>query len=385
MPLTAVIVGAGIGGLSSAVALRRSGFTAEVYDQAPALGDVGAGIGLWPGAIRSLEELGVADWFWQLRTCPFRWAETAAPDGRVLTGFEVTGMTAGAAGFVVRRSELHRALIEQLDPAQVTLNARATAVQQHGDHVTVRFADGREATGDIVIGADGLRSVVRASLFGASEPRYSGETCYRGLADFAVADTGMLREVQGRGLRAAVHPLDDRQVYWWAARRAPAGLLESAEQRKEVLTRLYDGWHFGFPEALAATPADTILKNDLYDRPPLRPWSKDRVTLLGDAAHPTTPNLGLGGCMAIEDGLVLARSMAQHGGNYPPAFRQYEQERRRRTTRVVRMSHWFGRVGSMTSPAAVRGRQLVMRLTPAPAMAATFRQAVAFTPGPLRD
>lgn len=384
MPSQVVIVGGGIGGLSLAVALRRVGVTARIYEQAPSLGAVGAGIGLWCGALLSLEQLGVADWFWRLRTCPFRRAETSTPDGRVLTGFDLSAMTAKAPSFVVRRADLHRALAEQLDPTTVTLGAPVAGVEQRSGGATVRFADGREVEADVVVGADGVRSVVRAGLVGDGPPRFSGETCYRGLAEFSVEDVGMLREVQAPGRRCAVHPIDPHHVYWWAARRSTPGVEESAEERAALLGRLFAGWRFGFPEALAATPAAAILKHDLVDRRPVRRWSAGHVTLLGDAAHPTTPNLGLGGCLAIEDAVVLARALAENDGDHVRAFAQYESERRARTAQVVRLSRAFGRLGSLSNPVAVRARDLATALTPTSITAATFRRVVTYDPGPLR-
>jgi 2-polyprenyl-6-methoxyphenol hydroxylase-like FAD-dependent oxidoreductase len=378
------IVGGGIGGLACALALRRVGFDARVFEQAPELAEVGAGMGLWCGAVRCLEELGVADSFWKARRCPFERAEIATPDGRVLTGFELGAATRHAPSFVVHRAVLHEALAAELDPARIALAARCVGLEQDAGGVTLRFADGSEARADAVVGADGLRSAVRAALFGPCEPRYSGETCYRAVTRFAVREPGTLREVQGPGRRSAVHPLDPERVYWWATRRAPAGQQESPGERKAALERSFAGWSFGFPEALAATPPGAILKNDLHDRPALRTWSAGRVTLLGDAAHPTTPNLGLGGCMAIEDGLVLARAFAECDGEFGRAFAQYERERRVRASRVVRASYAFGRLGSVTSPWAVRLRERATAAAPRRLLAHVFRRQVAYDPGPLR-
>lgn len=378
------IVGGGIGGLTCALALRRLGFAPHVFEQAPALGEVGAGIGLWRGAVRSLAEIGLAASFWDARSCPFERAEISTPDGRTLVSFDVTEMTRDAPCFVVRRAQLHGALAEELDPARLTLGARCLRLEQDADGVTLRFAGGLEARARMAIGADGLRSAVRAALFGPREPRYSGETCYRALTRFAVRDLGALREVQGPGLRCAVHPIDAESVYWWATRRVPAGQEESPAERKAVLQRSFAGWMFGFPDALAATAPDAILKNDLHDRPVVRSWTRGRVALLGDAAHPTTPNLGLGGCMAIEDGLVLARALAENDGDHAHAFRQYERERMTRATAAVRMSSTFGWLGSVTSPTAVRLRELLTATTPSWLVARTFRQQVGYDPGPLR-
>lgn len=378
------IVGAGIGGLSCALAFQRLGHEVRVFEQADVLEEVGAGIGLWPGAIKSLSEIGIAPGFWQSRMCPFREAETAAPDGRTLVRFDVAEFTADAPGFVLRRSDLHRSLVDSVAPGTITLGAGVTGVTQDSQSAVLDFANGTRVEAPIVIGADGLRSVVRAALFGEHPPRYSGETCYRGMADFSVVDTGMLREVQGSGLRCAVHPIDADHVYWWAARRSPADIDESPDQRKQILQRLYAGWKGGFPEALAKTSAAQILKNDLFDRAPLPSWYTGRVALLGDAAHPTTPNLGLGGCMAIEDGLVLARAFAENPDNHSSAFAQYQAERQTRTRRVVRTSAMFGRLGSFTNPVAIWARELVMRATPTRLMKGTFVREVGYDPGPLR-
>jgi len=379
------IVGGGIGGLACAVALKRLGFESRVYEQSPVLAEVGAGMGLWTGAVRALREIGLADSFWSAPRGFFERTELATPDGRVLTGFDVREITRALPCFVVHRADLHAALAAELDPASIALGARCTGVEQDADGVTIRFDGAPAARADLVIGADGLRSAVRAALFGAREPRYGGETCYRGVAEIALDDVGVLREVQGAGQRCAVHALDRERVYWWATRRAPEGGRDaSPEARKAELARCFAGWKFGFPEALAATPAAAILRNDLYDRPPQRTWSRGRVTLLGDAAHPTTPNLGLGGCMAIEDGLVLARALAEQGGEFTRAFAQYERERMSRADSATRTSRQFGRMGSFENRLAIRAREWITSHTPRALLERTFFAQVAYDPGPLK-
>ncbi|HRY09043.1 MAG: FAD-dependent monooxygenase [Actinobacteria bacterium] len=375
------IIGGGIGGLSLALALHRVGVPARVYEQAPTLEPVGAGIGLWPGALQGLRTLGVAQWFWDLPVCPFRWAETATPDGRTITGFDVSGIT-GGQGYVVRRADLHRALYEQLPDGAVVTGKQLVGLAHDPDGVDLSFADGSTERADTVVGADGLRSVVRTALVGAHDPRYSGETAYRGIAAVAVEDLGMMRETQGIGWRGAVHPLDAEHVYWWAARRVPAGQMQDPHTRKQTVLGGVEGWVGGLPEAVTATPAEAILHNDLYDRDPLATWTVGRVSLLGDAAHPTTPNLGLGGCMAIEDAVVLGRAWAQTGA-YGPAFAQYEFERHARTARVVRMSRLMGRTGSLTNPVAVKVWRSLNAVTPARVAASMLAREVSYTPGPL--
>jgi 2-polyprenyl-6-methoxyphenol hydroxylase-like FAD-dependent oxidoreductase len=288
----------------------------------------------------------------------------------------------GGLGYVVRRSDLHAALLAPLPAESVLIGRRLVALRQDPAGVDLQFADGTGARVAAVIGADGLNSVVRTAQFGFDEPRYSAQTAYRGVTDFAVDDPGMMREVQGGGQRGAVHPIDDRTAYWWAARRSPQGRSEAAEERKRVLVQAFAGWAGGLPEAIAATPAEVILKNDLCDRIPVSGWSRGRITLLGDAAHPTTPNLGLGGCMAVEDALVLARALRENDG-YGPAFAQYEFERHARTARVVTMSRLMGRFGSIRNPALEQGWRIANRLTPTRVAAGMLAREVTFEPGPL--
>ncbi len=375
------IIGGGIGGLSLALALHRVGVPARVYEQAPTIEPIGAGIGLWPGALQGLRAIGVAQWFWDLPVCPFRWAETATPDGRTITGFDVSGIT-GGQGYVVRRSDLLAALREQLPDGTFVPDRRLVGLAQDRDGVELSFADGSTERAEIVVGADGLHSVVRSALFGEQAPRYSGEIAYRGIAGFTVEDPGMMRETQANGWRGAVHPLDADTVYWWAAHRSPAGVSEDPEQRKASVMQGVGDWAGGLPQAVAATSAEAILHNDLFDRDPIPTWTVGRVSLMGDAAHPTTPNLGLGGCMAIEDAVVLARAVRQTGA-YGPAFAQYEFERHTRTARVVRMSRLMGRSGSLTNPVAVKVWRSLSSVTPPRIAASMLAREVGYTPGPL--
>ena len=376
------IIGGGVGGLSAALALQRVGVAATVYEQAPALEATGAGIGLWPGALSALRRMGVADWFWDLPVCPFRWARTATADGRTLIGFDVREIT-GGLGYVVRRSDLQQALLDALSREHVRTGKRLDGLTQDAAGVELAFGDGSTERAEVVIGADGLRSTVREVLLGVTAPRCSGQTAYRGLAPFAVANPGMMQETQSAGWRGAVHPLDSTNVYWWVARPAPPGVDETADQRKRVVLRGVAEWSGGLPQAVAATPAAAILKNDLYDRDPVTSWSAGRVTLLGDAAHPTTPNLGLGGCMAIEDALVLARAFAENAA-HGPALAQYEFERHARTASVVRMSRLMGRTGALTNRAAVTAWRMVNAVTPPRVAAAMLSREVGYGPGPLR-
>ncbi len=374
-----LVVGAGIGGLSCAAALAQAGLPVRVFEQAPALGEVGAGLGLWTNAVRCLDSLGVPSSLWE-RGCRVKRGEGATADGRVLTRMDVEGIASdyGAQSYVVHRADLHAAIASVVDPAIVTVAARCVGLEQDEHGVTLRFADGSEARGALAVGADGLRSAVRAAILGDEPPRYSGETCYRGVCDFTPEDPHVLREVQGRGLRCAVCAIGAHRVYWWATRRAPEGEVDEPLERKALLAELFRGFAFGFPEALEATDPSVILRNDLHDRPPARTWSRGRVTLLGDAAHPTTPNLGQGACMAIEDAIVLTRALRSHGGDHAAAFAAYERARMPRANRIVAQSRSIGRVGSWSSPLAVALRNAALRLTPGSMVARMLREQIGY-------
>lgn len=377
-----IIVGAGIGGLAAALALRRVGVDVAVYERAPVLHEVGAGVGLWANALRVLDRLGVGD---RVRRdgSPLHVAGVCSWRGTVLSRLDLRDVlpSADAANYVVHRADLHTALADALPDGLVRTGAEVVGVEQDEDGVTAAFRDRPPVRTPLLVGADGVHSAVRTALWGPSAVRYSGQTCYRGVAPFRPDDPHVLREVQGPGQRVAVCPIGPGRVYWWAALNAPPGEADDPEARRQVLEEQFAGWPYGVPEAIAAT-AGPVLRNDLVDRGPRVRWGRGRATLLGDAAHPMLPNLGQGACTAIEDALVLARAVARHGAA-PEALRAYERERAGRTTAIVRQSWAFGMPARWRSGPAVRLREGLVRLTPGPVLARTVREHVAFDVGPL--
>jgi 2-polyprenyl-6-methoxyphenol hydroxylase-like FAD-dependent oxidoreductase len=373
-----LIVGGGIGGLALAAACERVGVACRVLERAPALREVGAGVGLWASAVRALRKIGVDTSSWPeaaeiaaVELCSWRGATLAR-----------AGVPAGGdRSLVVHRGELLAAIAARVDPARVTLGATVTAVREADGAAVAELASGEVVRGRALVGADGLRSVVRAALFDASPPDYAGETCYRGVAEIPPPTLRTLREVQGPGQRCAVCVLGPGRVYWWAAMPAPEGEVDDPLARQDVLLGRYADWPFGITAAIAATDPAEILRNDLYDRPALPSWRAGRVTLLGDAAHPTTPNVGQGACMAIEDAAALARALAEHA-DHGAAFAAYESERRARTAGIVALSRRFGAVAQWRRPAAVWLRELVARATPTALLARAIAGQVGHDVGP---
>ena len=205
--------------------------------------------------------------------------------------------------------------------------------------------------------------MVRAGLAIPGEIRYAGYTAWRGIAPFRTA--GLLAgETLGCGQRFGLVPIAGDRVYWYATGNVAEGGREDPEQTKTRLAGMFARWHAPIPALIEATAAAAILRNDIYDRDPVDRWGEGRVTLLGDAAHPMTPNLGQGGCQAIEDALMLARCLTE-GGALDASLRRYESLRIPRTRFVVNASRRIGRVFQMESPVLCRLRDLGLRMTPA--------------------
>jgi 2-polyprenyl-6-methoxyphenol hydroxylase-like FAD-dependent oxidoreductase len=345
-PARVIIVGAGIGGMALAAALQRLRIPVLVLERAARLGEVGAGLGVLPNAVRALTAIGVsrklygtAGPFRRFRICSRRGEELHEID------FEAAFRRVGGEGYVMHRAALHAAISECVDPRTVRTGACVTSIEQGAGGVSVRVAgESAPVSGDLLVGADGLNSLVRAYVLGDGPPRYAGETIFRGIADAVLDPPDVCREVLGAGQRAAFYDMGADRCYWWATSPVPAGTHIAEAARSTYLQERFAGWPYGLPALFARTPAERILQNDIFDRKPARTWHRRRVVLLGDAAHPTTPNLGQGACLAIEDAVVLARAIAR-SGDCESALTHYHRVRAPRTARITRLSHLWGRTG----------------------------------------
>ncbi|GMU82299.1 MAG: salicylate hydroxylase [Planctomycetota bacterium] len=371
----ALIIGGGIAGLCASIALRRAGIESTLFERSPRFTEVGAGISLWANALRALDHIGVGDSI-RARGKPSAAGEVRREDGRVLLRVEYArferDLDLPPTLWMLHRAELIEALAQHVPPATVRLGKRLVSVeQQHrafssNDHpgpVTAMFDDGSRATGDILIGADGIRSAVRAAVFGDSPPRYAGYTCWRGVATIPpeLHPTDVLVEIWGRGQRFGITPLPGGRVYWFAVADAPAG--DSSPDEHSEVSRLFRSWAPPVPQIIAQTPADAVIRNDIIDRVPARPWCREAVVLIGDAAHATTPNLGQGGCMAIEDAPILARCLKANGST-SAALEAFERLRFERTAAVTHGSWRMGRLAQGSSGFMRFARDWLTRLSP---------------------
>jgi 2-polyprenyl-6-methoxyphenol hydroxylase-like FAD-dependent oxidoreductase len=340
-----IIVGGGIGGLGTAVALHQAGIPVTVYEQAEAIGQVGAGLTLWSNALRVLRRLGLAEAVIEAGAV-IEEAQIRQANGRILSR-SYPGQLAQQLGeptVAIHRADLHRILLAALPRDVVQLGAACTGVSQDEQQVTVTFADGRSAQADCLIGADGLNSVIRQQIAPQAKTRYAGYIAWRGVVatENRVA-RGQTFEAWGQGARFGVVPLSNQLVYWFATANSSPGQRQEPNSQKETLLRQFKGWHDPIPHLLQTTPAEAILHHDLYDVPPFTGWSQGRVTLLGDAAHPTTPNMGQGACMAIESAYILANCLKEHA-SLAEALPAYEAQRQPRTAVITQQSWQIGRI-----------------------------------------
>ena len=365
-----VIVGGGIGGLTLAIALQRLGHEPVVLERAPSLQPLGAGLTLQPNALDVYRRLGLADAILEAGAA-LRGGELRSADGRVLKSLDLADTPGAPSEAAVG---IHRGdLLELLGDA-------AGDVVQWGAPVTdidvaepaAILLDVARVGGDAVVGADGIHSAVRQALFGPRAPRYAGYTCWRGVCDHR--DDDGLFEAWGRGQRFGAVPIGGGRTYWFATADAPEGGQDDGDPLPSLLTR-FAGWAAPVADLLQGTPAGSVLRNDIIDRPPTPRWGRGPVTLLGDAAHPMTPNMGQGAGQSIEDAWVLARCVTE-GDDAEAAFRAYESERMPRTRWMVERSESFGKVGQWSHPAACWLRDRAVSLAPASAGRAALLRAV---------
>jgi 2-polyprenyl-6-methoxyphenol hydroxylase-like FAD-dependent oxidoreductase len=368
------IAGAGIGGLTLAAALRRRGVQVAVLERAAQLRAVGAGLGLGPNAIKAFERLGLASAVLAV-SAPIHRAAILDPHGRML-GPEVDGtrlqQQMGAPQVAIHRARLHDVLLAAAGPAFVRLGFTVAGYDQCEDRITITGQDGERVEADLVVGADGLHSAIRAQLLSDGDPRYAGYTAWRGVTPpGAVTPPSRMSETWGRSERFGIADIGSGEIYWFAVADARAGGAD-IDVNRELLAR-FGTWHDPIPAIISATPASRIIRTDIVDRPPITRWHEGRVVLLGDAAHPMTPNLGQGACQAIEDAVVLDQCLATEA-TIESALRRYEERRVPRANAIVRASRQFGAVAQWRNPLAVWFRNAVMRLTPPSAVMAQSRR-----------
>ncbi|MFF0484440.1 FAD-dependent monooxygenase [Streptomyces sp. NPDC004435] len=378
----ALVIGAGIGGLTAAAALRRAGLDVEIYERASELKAAGSGLSVMSNAITALAEAGL-DLGLEHRGTPLTSYHVRTTRGRLIREFPFPDIIrkVGAPSVLITRSALQQALREAADGIPLTLGAAAEdfTTDTSTGRVRVRFADGREATGDVLVGADGFHSAVRRRLVGPEESQDSGYVVWLGLTPFSHPrfTPGSVTHYWGSGRRFGLVDMGGGLLYWWGTKNMPAERSHDWRGGKAEVAAAFAGWAGEVRQAIEVTPEDAILAVPSRDRPFLERWGRGPVTLLGDAAHPMLTSLGQGCGMAIEDAAVLARHL-RGATDVPRALRAYEDERRERTRGMVAASRAISDFEQSENPVRRPVRDAYFRFLPRRRLVGTLEGGLTF-------
>lgn len=366
-----VVVGGGIGGLAAAIALRRDGVEVTVLERAGAPRATGSGLVLSPNGMHALRALG-AELAADVRAAGCVYGEEhrsrfTTAGGRTLVELSFAGSerTWGQPVVGILRSRLHEVLLRHATAASATVRPGA-AVTGFTEPAAAVLADGGTVEGDLLVGADGVRSAVRSQLVGDGEPRYRGFTSVRGVGPAPAGDPyGFIG--YGRGFVLFCSAVGGGQVYWVASLNAPAGSWprkDAARAHQDVLRLLArGGWHPAAAGMVKASDPASCVITDIADRAPIASWHRGRVVLLGDAAHPMVYTMGQGANTTLEDAVVLAHHL-RAAPSVEEALTAYSTERAPRLARMVRQSRMMGAVGQVRNPVAAWLRDRAFAIMP---------------------
>jgi 2-polyprenyl-6-methoxyphenol hydroxylase-like FAD-dependent oxidoreductase len=349
--------------LATAIALRMKGIESEVFEQSSAIRATGGALLLWSNAIRSLRALGLEPAIMAVGA-PVERIEFRTARGELLTSLDIERLSrqARAASVLVSREDLLTILSSALPAAAIHTDARFLEYRaEENGQATATFAGGAASTADLLVGADGLHSTVRAQVCGAGPLRETGQIAFVGVARAEGAlDTGTPIATVGAGLRFWSGPLRDAGVYWYATVRATDAVSRDPDVAKRQLLELFGGWHEPIGELIEGTPSDQIIRTAIADRRPVERWGAGPITLVGDAAHPCTPDLGQGACQALESAVGLAECL-EGADDIVVALRRYENRRIARTSRVTELSFVTAIQSAVDHPLACALRDLGVR------------------------
>jgi 2-polyprenyl-6-methoxyphenol hydroxylase-like FAD-dependent oxidoreductase len=355
------IIGAGISGLAAAIALSRRGAAVQLFERAASLSERGAGIWVPPNAMQVLALLGVAE---DVKRAGIEISSAELHDYR--TGLLQTVETRGSRGWT--NVAIHRQVLQQIlaDHAktEIQFGHELQTLAQTDSDVLLQFSNSTTHRAGVVLGADGIHSAARRALFPDTRLRYSGQTSWRATVAFELPRPSAHKslEIWAPGARFGYSAIAEKQVYWYATADAPPGGGEPPGEDKDRLARMAKRFPPPILELVSATPGAAILRTDLWDLPGLATWHHGRVLLLGDAAHPATPNLGQGGAQAIEDAWVLADVLGD-ARDLAPAFLELERRRKPRTRLVVTRAWQLGKLAHLGGLRRML-RNLALRATP---------------------
>ncbi|WP_433524305.1 FAD-dependent monooxygenase [Nocardia pseudovaccinii] len=384
----AIVLGAGIGGLTTAAALRRAGIGVEIFEAAPQQRKTGTGLGLASNATAVLDALGIE--FGSIAQT-MRKFELRTAAGELMREIPIAAITAelGTPIITIHRNELIDAMHAAAGDTPIHYDARATGYAVRADGgVEVRFADGRSTVGDLLIGADGIRSVVRARLQGERPPTEYGYLCWLAIIPFRHAriTEGYAGHYWGPGQRFGLIDIGGGRAYWWGTKNMPATQARDWRGGKDDILAAFAGWAPEVRQAIRETDEAAIVAVPAQDRPFSTHWGTGPVTLVGDAAHPMLTSLSQGAGSAIEDGYVLARSLAVRlasGGDVAAGLRDYEKARIPRTRALVAGSRRLSMTEQLADPVACAARNLLLKYVPTTVLQRVNMEPMRFTVEPM--
>lgn len=349
------IIGAGIGGLTTALVFEKLNIKYQLFEKSKAPNALGAGIWLAPNALQVLEFAGVLDAIFKVGNVVNRITLSNEKLKLLVDSSQLPAKEKyGFSTLAIHRAKLQLALIEAIPKDKIHWNKAFKSFKQLNNTVSVDFTDGSQTETKYLIGADGINSKVRSQLFTKSQIRYSGQTCWRGVMKTALPpeykDRGI--EMWGKGIRFGLSQLSNNETSWFAVKNSEAFQKDDKTVLKEKLSKLYKDFHPIVQKLINNTDIKDILRNDITDLKPIKHWQKDTVCLIGDAAHATTPNMGQGGAQAIEDAYYLGKLIVENKNKN--IFEQFEKKRYKRVNSIVKQSWYTGKIANLKTGTTIR-------------------------------
>ncbi|MBL6447664.1 FAD-dependent monooxygenase [Fulvivirga sp. 29W222] len=360
--MTVNIIGAGIGGLTTAVALQRKGIKVQVFEQAAELKPVGAGIILANNAMQVYEKLGLKPQI-ENHGNPISSMKITAPSLSPLSCVDLKYFETkyNCQNIAIHRGALQQILIEALEPNTLKLGYKLAGIEASDKESLLKFENSKEISSQVTLGADGLSSTVRKNLFPNTKIRSASQVCWRGVVDISLPPKfqNELNEAWGKGERFGFVQIQSNKVYWYALKSFKTN---PSEHSVEKLSHYFSVYNDIIRNIIESTPTKNIHTATIDDLKPIKTWFKGNICLIGDAAHATTPNMGQGACQAIEDARVLSECLSKYG--VIKAFEEYQKLRLPKAHQVVNTSWQIGKMAHWKNPMATKLRDQLIKMTP---------------------
>jgi len=355
------IIGAGIGGLTTAIALIQKGFEVEIFENAPAFKKAGSGINLAINAMQVYKRLGLYEEIFRKGNYTNKMcARKSNLDVLTVANLKSFEQQYGVKTVAIHRAVLHNILLKHIGNTKIHLNKKLKKLEQKNDKVQLYFDDGSTHQAEIVIGADGLHSKVRQSLFANSEIRDAEQICWRGISKAKIDGEFReeLNELWGKGSRFGFVRISEDEIYWF-------GLINKKKQHdmNVNIQDIFSSYHSTVHKIILKTPKEDIICNEIWDLKPLDKWYDKNVCLIGDAAHATTPNMGQGACQAVESALAFSLCLSEEE-DLEKAFAKYQKKRIAKANSITKMSWAMGKIAQTNNPVLALMRNIFAKATP---------------------